>query len=820
MSFKIKDSFQIGTNTVFNSSGLLQNSAITASLTFSNNTAGGVSAGAIIVSAGGMSIFGAIYAGSLQNTPIGTVTRAQALFTSLDANSTVTLNPASANVTISPSGNGTVTISPSGTGALIVNPATLSSIDNTTIGLTTPVAGKFTTLQLTSTVTLSPANASVTISPTGTGGVTIAPTGSGGLTINPTTVGTLDNTAIGNTTRGSGKFTTLDANNTVTLNPANTSVTLAPSGTGTVVINPNTVSTMDNVAIGNTVRSSGKFTTLDTNSTVTLNPANFNVTISPSGTGTVTIAPVSTVAITPTGVLTINPTAASTINNCSIGATTRSTGAFTTLTANGATTLTSGTASSSSITGALVVTGGVGISGDLNIGGALVSTSIQNTPIGSTTRSSGAFTTLDANAAVGLSPANANVTISPTGTGTVSISPASTVNISPTGILTISPVAASAINNCSIGASTRSTGAFTTLTTNGATTFTSGTSSTTSSTGAVVITGGIGVGENANIGGNLIVTGNLTVNGTTATINSTTQIIEDPIISLGGGLNGAAPVADDGKDRGVGYQYYTTVAKTGFFGYDRSTGYFTFVPDATISSEVVSGAFGDFQATNFRGALIGNADTTTKLATARSITASGDASWTVSFDGTGNVTAALTLATVNANTTGPYNSFTVNGKGLVTSASAIAYLTAETDTLQSVTTRGNTTTTNIQLNNASLALAPVATAKIWLHSIAVTVNVNTLSTIDSWLTSTYRSAQYVIQITQGTKYQQSTFIVLHDNTLAYVTEFAVVESNGGSPIPCAYSASISAGTLTVSATITDAATTSASLLIQQTLFSV
>ena len=45
MSFKIHDNFQIGTNTVFNSAGLLQNSAITASLTFSNNTAGGVGAG-------------------------------------------------------------------------------------------------------------------------------------------------------------------------------------------------------------------------------------------------------------------------------------------------------------------------------------------------------------------------------------------------------------------------------------------------------------------------------------------------------------------------------------------------------------------------------------------------------------------------------------------------------------------------------------------------------------------------------------------------------------------------------------------------------
>ena len=51
------------------------------------------------------------------------------------------------------------------------------------------------------------------------------------------------------------------------------------------------------------------------------------------------------------------------IDNTPIGATTRSTGAFTTLTSNGATTFTSATASSSTTTGAVVVTGGVGIGG-------------------------------------------------------------------------------------------------------------------------------------------------------------------------------------------------------------------------------------------------------------------------------------------------------------------------------------------------------------------------------------------------------------------------------------------------------------------------
>ena len=43
----------------------------------------------------------------------------------------------------------------------------------------------------------------------------------------------------------------------------------------------------------------------------------------------------------------------------------------------------------------------------------------------------------------------------------------------------------------------------------------------------------------------------------------------------------------------------------------------------------------------------GNAGTATKLATKRTISATGDATWSVSFDGSGNASAALTLATVN-----------------------------------------------------------------------------------------------------------------------------------------------------------------------------
>lgn len=62
---------------------------------------------------------------------------------------------------------------------------------------------------------INPANAAVSISPTGTGTVAISPAGA--LTINPTTASTMNNVAIGGTTPLAGTFTDLRVNNTISL---------------------------------------------------------------------------------------------------------------------------------------------------------------------------------------------------------------------------------------------------------------------------------------------------------------------------------------------------------------------------------------------------------------------------------------------------------------------------------------------------------------------------------------------------------------------------------------------------------------------------
>ena len=92
---------------------------------------------------------------------------------------------------------------------------------------------------------------------------------------------------------------------------------------------------------------------------------------------------------------------------------------------------------------------------------------------------------------------------------------------------------------------------------------------------------------------NLVVNGNFTVQGTTTIVDSTVTNVADPILTLGGGPNDAAPSADDNKDRGIAFKWHNGAsARTGFFGFDDSTGYFTFLSSATFVNEIVAPAGG------------------------------------------------------------------------------------------------------------------------------------------------------------------------------------------------------------------------------------
>ena len=154
---------------------------------------------------------------------------------------------------------------------------------------------------------------------------------------------------------------------------------------------------------------------------------------------------------------------------------------------------------------------------------------------------------------------------------------------------------------------------------------------------------------------NLTVTGDLTINGTTTTVNATTVTVDDPVFTLGGDT---APASDDNKDRGIEYRWHDgTSAKVGFFGYDDSTGNWTFIPDATNSGETFSGTPGP-------------------------ITVGGITATTGNYSSTMNVTGLTTL--VNTNNTG---TLTVTG---TTTANGTLTANGQTNLIGSDTNIGAT----------------------------------------------------------------------------------------------------------------------------------
>ena len=433
----------------------------------------------------------------------------------LNADAKVELNPLNENVEIKPTGTGIVDISPQS--SVSIQPgaqATLRPTGDLTLAsasgtITLGEAGKPTAFP--GNLVFTANNQTINMSPTGTGSVTIDPSGNttigagGTLTISSDTAGSITNMSIGASNPSTGAFTSLTSPTiTATSSGASTSTSSgALIVTGGLGVGGAVYAGSLNGAIGGGTAAAGTFTTLSSNSTTSFtgNSAATNTT-----TGTLRVTG---------GVGISGAIYAGSIQNTPIGSTSASSGAFTTINANSTVDITGTTeaTNASGDTGILRVEGGASIAKRIYSGGGFVGA------IGNVSRASGQFTTLDASSTVTLSP-GANVTLSPTGSGTV----------------TMSPAGGGSINNMSIGASTRSTGQFTTLncnstiTSSGVLDVTNTTEATNTSgdTGALRTEGGISAAKRVYSGGGFVGRiGNVSRNTgsfTTLTANGITTI--------------------------------------------------------------------------------------------------------------------------------------------------------------------------------------------------------------------------------------------------------------------------------------------------------
>ena len=258
---------------------------------------------------------------------------------------------------------------------------------------------------------------------------------------------------------------------------------------------------------------------------------------------------------------------------------------------------------------------------------------------------------------------------------------------------------------------------------------TGGTASTTTTSGTLVVTGGVGISGALNVGGNVVISGNLTVDGTTTTVNSTTITVDDKNLELGSVASPTDTTADGG-----GITLKGATDKT--LNWINSTAAWT----SSENFDVASG-----KAYHVNGTSVLNATTLGSGVVNSSLTKVGlSSAGFVKSDASGNLS-------VDTNT----------------------YLTSytETDTLQTVSGRGNTTNSGIvqQASSTNVFARTAVTATV------ATTNANQV--VDTWATATYRSVKYLVQIVQGSNYQVSELLVIHDGTTTYMTEFAVIETS-------------------------------------------
>ena len=204
--------------------------------------------------------------------------------------------------------------------------------------------------------------------------------------------------------------------------------------------------------------------------------------------------------------------------------------------------------------------------------------------------------------------------------------------------------------------------------------------------------------------GNGIFNGNLNVNGNITYINIETLTVEDPIIDLGGGPNGAPPVSDDGKDRGSQLQYFDGVAKNAFMGWQNANSEFILAANATITNDVLSSiVLGDLRVANVTAGNVNGGNLVISTYLEGMLTVDANAQPNITSVGTltnlsvaGNTISGNVYA--NSGTVGAANltgTLTTNAQPNVTSVG----------TLTSLAVTGNTTSGNVYANSGTVGAA-------------------------------------------------------------------------------------------------------------------
>ena len=195
-------------------------------------------------------------------------------------------------------------------------------------------------------------------------------------------------------------------------------------------------------------------------------------------------------------------------------------------------------------------------------------------------------------------------------------------------------------------------------------TFGSGLSSdslTSKSTNTNLVLAGNGTGI-VQVSDALTVTGNITVQGTTSTVESTTLTVADLNITVAQGAADAAAANGAGLTVDGASATLTYTSADDRWNFNKSL-------NATLIGNVTGNVTGNVSGSS--GSTTGNAATASALATARTLSFTGDVTGTGDFDGSGNLATALTIAAnsvaLGTDTTGNYMAQVSGGDGITIS---------------------------------------------------------------------------------------------------------------------------------------------------------
>ena len=361
----------------------------------------------------------------------------------------------------------------------------------------------------------------------------------------------------------------------------------------------------------------------------------------------------------------------------------------------------------------------------------------------------------------------------------------------------------------------------------------------------------VGTLTNLAVSGNAVISGNLTIDGNLIYVNVEELSIEDPIINLQTGANGAPPVANSGKDVGSALNYYDTQARVAFMGWDTSNAEFSFGSQTTITSEVVAfNTLGNVRAQTFKGnveatTISGNLTTAsqaniTTVGTLGSLAVTGNvsagnvsggnllsANYLVSNSGCVSISGAAIVFDSGTGAGGIFNSLASNiNIGLAAnitlgSTSGTSNIRGELLVGGNVNVTGNvsanlltgTLTTAAQPNITSVgtltnvtvsgnAISNVAEANITKTNSVVSkrsaIPVTTLTVIDSFSINDYRTAKYVISSQSDLGYESLEVLLIHNDINSYVTVYGAINDGGGNTVTL--STAINSGNVELKAT--------------------